>query len=223
MKRSFRAIATIAETPSKRKKVAVEFTKCLSSLAVEDVPSRLIQPPEVLQLVSEILDEPHKDSAPALTSFFYTVASPYALRRLHEACLSVRNSQTHEPFFGDVDVRHSMRALDNFEMHEHIYPILRRYYLVQLGKCKDTLQKEKLKSLSNPGITSLKRTLRKKYPIQEDAGTKLAAGLAFEELMIQAYPKYKQETRGKTSQWAKRIKNLRNRLSAGQNWNVFQK
>lgn len=167
MKRSSRAIATIAETPSKRKKVAVELTKRLSSLAVEDVPNRLIQPPKVLQLVSEILDEPHKDSAPALTSFFYTVASPYALRRLHEACLSVRNSQTHEPFSGDVDVRHLMQALDSFEMHQQIYPILQRYYLVQLAKCKDTLQKEKLKSLSIPGTTSLKRTLRKKLRFRE--------------------------------------------------------
>jgi len=41
--------------------------------------------------------------------------------------------------------------------------------------------------------------------------------------MIQAYPKYKQETRGKTSQWAKRIKKLKNRLFAGQNWNISQK
>jgi hypothetical protein len=89
-----------------------------------------------------MLDKSHKHDMVSLTSFFFAIGSPYAIKSFREACQQVRNVQTSGPFPEETGARRSTRALDHIDMHDKVSPILRRYHLVQLVKRRDELQRE---------------------------------------------------------------------------------
>lgn len=84
----------------------------LTGIVINDVPDRLIQPSKILQLLERMLGESHQRSAMALTKFFFAIASPFALERLQQACLSVRDSQRTGLPLEAIDLRRSVQALD---------------------------------------------------------------------------------------------------------------
>jgi hypothetical protein len=222
-KRALTASAGAFRTPTKRHKLSDEIAGNLTSAVVKNVPSRLIQPPKLIQLIADILADTHKNSAVPLTCFFFSVASPFALRQLREACVSVRNSQRGDPATEEAGVWQSVRALDRIDMQEHVSPILRRYHLVKLVERRDQLYNEIVESVAQPWSLAPRRGLRNQTAAIKAMGTKKAAKMAFERLINEAYPEHKQEMQRSTAQYEKEFKILQNRLSNGHNWNVLQK
>lgn len=222
-KRAFTASAGTSKTPTKRQKPSNEIAGNLTSAVVKNVPSRLIQPPKLMQLIAEMLNDTHRTSAMPLTCFFFSVASPFAFKLLRQACVSVRDSQRGGPATEEAGVRQSVRALNHMDMHEHVSPILRRYHLVQLVKRRDELYDEVVESAAQSWSLAPRRGLRKPTAADEMAGTKRAAKLALERLMSEAYPEYWQSTMQDAAQHEKDFKLLQDRLFNGHNWNVLQK
>lgn len=221
-KRTSTRISDTDETPTKRRKLSTEVNRSLAGIVVKNVPERLIQPPRVMQLVEEMLGDSHKGSAIALAKFFFAIASPFALERLRQACLSVRDSQRGGLFSEEVGLRQSVQALDCIDMQEHVSPILRRYHLVQLVKYRDEMQSQIMENAAHTQPSLMKYGLRKQTTTKELAGTKRAAGLTLERLTCEAYPEHRLEAGRKTAQYTKHLKLLQNRLYAGHNWNVLQ-
>jgi hypothetical protein len=62
-KRASTSISCAFKTPTKRQKLSSGFVGILTSVVVKKVPSHLIQPPILMQLIAEMLDDTHKDSA----------------------------------------------------------------------------------------------------------------------------------------------------------------
>jgi hypothetical protein len=222
-KRASTAVSGAFKTPIKRQKLSSEITGILTSAVVKNVPSRLIQPLKLMQLIAEMLDDPQKSSAMSMMCFFFPVASPHAHKRLRQACVSVRDSQRGAPIAEEAGAWQSVRALDRMDMHEHVSPILRRYHLVQLVKRRDELYDEIVGSAAHPRSLAPRRGLRKQNAADEMAGTKRAAKLALECLASEAYPEHRQETTKNATQYEKDFKLLQTRLSNGQNWNALQK
>jgi hypothetical protein len=222
-KRTSTAVSGAFKTPTKRQKLSSEITGSLTSAVIKNVPSRLIQPPKLMQLIAEMLDDTQKGSAMSLMCFFFSVASPHAFKRLRQACVSVRDSQRGAPVTEKAGVWQSVRALDRIDMHEHVSPILRRYHLVQLVKRRDELYDEIVGSAAHPRSLAPGRGLRKQTAADEMVGTKRAAKLALEHLTSEAYPEHRQEIMKNATQHEKDFKLLQNRLSNGQNWNALQK
>jgi hypothetical protein len=133
-KRASPAVSGAFKTPTKRHKLSSEITGSLTSAVIKNVPSRLVQPPKLIQLIAEMLDDTQMGSAMPLMCFFFSVASPHALKRLRQMCMSVRDSQRGAPITEEAGVWQSVRALDRIDMHEHVSPILHRYHLVHLVK-----------------------------------------------------------------------------------------
>lgn len=133
-KRASTAVSGAFKTPTKRQKIPSGITGSMTSAVVKNVPSRLIQPPKLMQLIADMLDDTQRGSAMSLMCFFFSVASPHALKWLRQACVSVRDSQRGASITEEAGVWQSVRALDRIDMHEHVSPILRRYHLVQLVK-----------------------------------------------------------------------------------------
>jgi hypothetical protein len=86
-----------------------------------------------------MLDKSHKHDMKSLTSFFFAIASPYAIKTFREACWQVRNVQVSRPFPKETSARRSTCAFDHIDMHDKVSLILRRYHLVQLVKRRDEL------------------------------------------------------------------------------------
>jgi hypothetical protein len=222
-KRASPAVSGAFKTPTKRHKLSSEITGSLTSAVIKNVPSRLIQPPKLMQLIAEMLDDTQKGSAMPLMCFFFSVASPHALKRLRQACVSVRDSQRGAPITEEAGVWQSVLALDRIDMHEHVSPILRRYHLVQLVKRRDELYDEIVGSTAHPRSLAPRRGLRKQTAADKMAGTKRAAKLALERLTSEAYPEHRQAIMKNATQHEKDFKLLQNRLFNGQNWNALQK
>jgi hypothetical protein len=216
-KRALTASAGTFRTPTKRHKLSDEVAGNLTSAVVKNVPSRLIQPPKLMQLIADMLAGTHKNSAVPLTCFFFSVASPFALRQLREACVSVRKSQRVDPATEEAGVWQSVRALDRIDMHEHVSPILRRYHLVKLVERRDQLYNEIVESVAQSWSLPPRRGLRKQTAAAGAVGTKKAAKLALERLVNEAYPENTQEMERSTAQYEKNSKILQNRLSNGHN------
>ena len=68
----------------------------------------------------------------------------------------------------------------------------------------------------------LKYGLRKQPPARALIGPKDAAGKALRELMKEDYPEILPGKGEESAQYDQRFKELRNRLSAGYNWNALQ-
>jgi hypothetical protein len=155
--------------------------------------------------------------------FSFPLASPHALERLRQACVSVRDSQRGGPVTEEAEVWESVRALGCIDMHEHVSPILRRYHLVQLVKRRDEIYDEIVGSVAQSWSLAPRRGLRKHTAAGEMAGNKLADKLALERLMSEACPECGQAMTKQNAQHDKNFTLLQNRLSNGQNWNVLQK
>lgn len=215
------------KTPMKRQKLSDETAGNLTSSVVKEIPRHLIQPAKLHQVIAEVLGDSDNSSVMPWMGFFFSLASPPAIERLRDACISVRNSQRHSLLPEEAGVLQSMRALDRIDMHEHVSPILRRYHLVQLVKRRDQIYDEIFTSGAQLLPLVRKRGLRNQTATSATEGTKRAAALALERLVSEAYPDDRLQmtednAQDKTTQRQKRFKKLKNRLSDGQNWNLLQ-
>jgi len=157
-KRASTAVSGTVKTPTKRQKISSDLIERLMGDVVKNVPDRLIQPPKLVQLVAEMLDDTHKQSAMALANFSFAVASPYALGQLQQASSSVHDFQRRGAFQDETSVCQSMQALDRIDMNEQVSPILRRYHLARLVQWRDSLQKDHIGSLTQSPIHALDRS-----------------------------------------------------------------
>jgi hypothetical protein len=221
-KRASGANFSVLETPKKRRKTSIHSTEQTTWSAVNNIPNSLIQPPQISQLIAGMLDESHKQDMKSLTSFFFAIGSPYAIKSLREACQQVRNVQISCPFPEETGARRSTRALDRIDMHDKVSPILRCYHLVQLVKRRDELQRELNGVLCPQEPKKLKYGLRIQPRPKVLVGSKGAASQALKRLMGEAYSKSLQDTEMETTRYDQRFKELKNRLSAGHNWHALQ-
>lgn len=227
-KRASTAALSTFKTPTKRQKRSADIAGSLANSVVKKVPRHLIQPAELYERIVRVLGDSDNNVVMPLMSFFFSLASPPAIGRLRDACVSVRNSQKHSPLLEEAGVLQSMQALDRIETQEHVSPILRRYHLVQLVKRRDKIYEGIVASGAQSLPLVRQRGLRKQTATSANEGTKRAAALALERLVSEAYPDdtlqmTEDNVQGKTAQREKRFKKLENRLSKGQNWNLLQK
>jgi hypothetical protein len=109
-KRAYNTNLGILETPKKRRKTLIHFTEQMTCSAVNNIPDSLIQPPQIPQLITGMLDRSHKHDMVSLTSFFFAIGSPYAIKNFREACQQVRNVQVSGPFPEETGARRSTRT-----------------------------------------------------------------------------------------------------------------
>jgi hypothetical protein len=214
--------SSIPETPRKRRKMSTHLIEQTTCSTVNDIPDSLIQPPKISQLIAGMLSKDRKHNTTPLTSFFFAIGSPYAIRSLREACKQVHSVQASGQFPEETGARRSTRALDRIDMHDKVSPILRRYHLVQLVKRRDELQRELSGTLCQQEPKKLKYGLRIQPPPKALVGPKGAASQALERLMGEAYSKPLQDTEMENARYRQRFKELKNRLSAGHNWHALQ-
>jgi hypothetical protein len=209
-------------TPRKRRKVSGDLADQLTSSAVKNIPESLIQPQKISELVMRMLDESHKGATMALANLFFTIGSPYAVECLRDACRQVHNLRGVETFPEEAGARRSTCALDRLHAHDKVSPILRRYHLVQLVQRRDELQKKLNGTARRQEPVVLKYGVRRQLPAKVLIGPKDAAGKALRELMKEAYPEDLLGKREASATYAQRLKELKNRLSAGYNWHTLQ-
>lgn len=89
-----------------------------------------------------MLSKDRKYNTMPLSSFFFAIGSPYAINSLREACKQIHIIQASSPVPEEISARRSTLALDREDMHDRVSPILCRYHLVQLVKCRDELQRD---------------------------------------------------------------------------------
>jgi hypothetical protein len=214
--------SSVLVTPRKRRKVSGDVIEQLTSSAVKDIPDSLIRPQELSELVVGMLDKSHKGATTALANLFFLIGSPYAVDCLRDACRQAHQLQGIDTIPEEAGARRSTCALDRIHAHDKVSPILRRYHLVQLVRRRNELQ-QKLNGITRqqePVV--LKYGLRKQPPAKALIGPKDAAGKALRELMKEAYPDNLTGKGEESAQYHQRLKELKNRLSAGYNWHVLQ-
>jgi hypothetical protein len=221
-KRASAANSSIPETPKKRRKMSTHFTEQTTCSVFNNIPDSLIQPTQIYHLIAGMLDKNHKHDTTSLTSFFFAIGSPYAIQSFREACRQVGSVQVSGPFPEETDARRSTRALDRIDMHDKVSPILRRYHLVQLVKRRDELHGDFDGVLYQREPKKLKYGLRTQPPPKALVGSKGAASKALERLMGEAYSNPLQDKGMESARYNQRLKELKNRLSAGHNWHALQ-
>jgi hypothetical protein len=209
-------------TPRKRRKVSSDLAKQLTSTAAKDIPESLIQPQRISELVTEMIDESHKGATIALANLFFIIGSPYAVECLRDACRQIHNLRGIHMIPEEAGARRSTYALDRIHAHDKVSPILRRYHLVQLVKRRDELQQKFNATMRHQEPVVLKYGLRKQLSAKALIGPKDAAGKALRELMKEAYQEDLPDKGEESTQYAQRLKELKNRLSARYNWHTSQ-
>jgi hypothetical protein len=212
----------IPVTPRKRRKVSGNVADQLTSSAVKDIPDSLIQPQKLSELVVRMLDKSHKGATTALANLFFAIGSPYAVECLRDACRQAHHLRGIDTIPEEAGARRSTCALDRIHAYDKVSPILRRYHLVQLVRRRDELQQKLNGTIRQQEPVVLKYGLRRQPPARALIGPKDAAGKALRELMIEAYPENLPGKAEESAQYDRRLKELKNRLSAGYNWHVLQ-
>jgi hypothetical protein len=214
--------SSVPVTPRKHRKVSDDVVERLTSSAVKDIPDSLIQPQKLSELVLGMLDKSHKGATTALANLFFAIGSPYAVGCLRDACRQAHHLRGIDTIPEEAGARRSTCALDRIHAYDKVSPILRRYHLVQLVRRRDELQQKLNRTTRQQEPVVLKYGLRKQLPARALIGPKDAAGKALRELMKEAYPENLPGKGEESAQYDQRLKELKNRLSAGYNWHVLQ-
>jgi hypothetical protein len=209
--------SSVLVTPRKRRKASGDVNKQLTPSAVKGTPDSLIQPQKLSELVVGMLDKSHKGATTALANLFFAIGSPYAVGCLRDACRQAHHLRGIDTIPEEAGARHSTCALDRTHAHNKVSPILRRYHLVQLVRRRDELQQKLNGRTRQQEPVVLKYGLRRQPPAKALIGPKDAAGKALRELMKEAYPENLPGEGKESAQYDQRLKELKNRLSAGYN------
>lgn len=210
-----RALSDVPQTPAKRHMPLVAPP---GTMALNDLPEDLIKPEDALEHITSLLARAQNSSPQTLLNMFFGIASPFSINQLSEACSWIRDSVPRDNITEGTHVRRTVRALEWMDAQSKAFPYLRRFHLVQLCQHQRDLQGRHLeRSSSNTGKPQ--KYGLKKGPIKTSKGTKRAASNALDELMRQAHPECSDKH---DAEYSKRLKSLRNRLSAGRNWYLMQ-
>jgi hypothetical protein len=202
--------------------VSDDVVEQLTSSAVKDIPDSLIQPQKLSELVVGMFDKSHKGATTALANLFFAIGSPYAVGCLRDACRQAHHLRGIDTIPEEAGARRSTCALDRIHAHDKVSPILRRYHLVQLVRRRNELQQKLNGTTRQQEPVILKYGLRRPPSAKALIGPKDAAGKALRELMKEAYPEDLPGKGEESEQYDQRLKELKNRLSAGYNWHVLQ-
>lgn len=212
--RGKRKMSDNPQTPAKRRALATP----LNTVAIKDPPDRLIKPDAALHRIASVVKKSHMETV--LTYLFFSIAGPFSIRQLSDACTWGRTSTPRSTDTEGPAVYRTVRALDWMDTQSHVLPYLRRFHLVQLCKHQRELQERFHKGASRDGDGSAKYGFRKQVAKKPWVGTKRAAREALDELMRQAHP---ESTEKHSAEYGEKLKAIQNRLSLAHNWHVMQR